>query len=111
MIYGAAVASAIAACGEADDTTSTDMTAGVMSSPLTDLFAVEALAAMNAGTFSAEDYASALLEKAEEWADLNAWLAFDPDNVIAAARVADNRRASGATLGPLHGLPLSLIHI
>ena len=106
MIYGAAVASAIAACGEADDTTSTDMTAGVMSSPLTDLFAVEALAAMNAGTFSAEDYASALLEKAEEWADLNAWLAFDPDNVIAAARVADNRRASGATLGPLHGLPV-----
>ena len=106
MIYGAAVASAIAACGEADDTTSTDMTADVMSSPLTDLFAVEALAAMNAGTFSAEDYASALLEKAEEWADLNAWLAFDPDNVIAAARVADNRRASGATLGPLHGLPV-----
>ena len=39
---------------------------------------------------------------------LNAFITLEPDKVRAAAREADQRRASGASLGPLHGVPLAL---
>ena len=39
---------------------------------------------------------------------LNAFIALEPDKVRAAAREADRKRASGASVGPLHGVPLAL---
>ena len=39
---------------------------------------------------------------------LNAFIALEPDKVRAAAREADQRRASSASIGPLHGVPLAL---
>jgi mandelamide amidase len=96
----AAVASTVAACGRTEDTGTT------MSKPLTDLSATEAVAAMREGGLSAESYVGALLERCNEASDLNAWISFEPDRVMEAARAADALRQSGATLGPLHGLPI-----
>jgi mandelamide amidase len=74
--------------------------------PLTDLDAVDAVAAMRSGEISAEDYARALLDRAEVLERLNAFRALDREMVLSAARTADRRRASGAPLGVLHGLPI-----
>jgi mandelamide amidase len=71
---------------------------------LTDLSAVEAAAAMRNGDFKAEDYASALLDRAAELRRLNAFRTLDREIVLEAARAADKKRASGAPLGTLHGL-------
>jgi Asp-tRNA(Asn)/Glu-tRNA(Gln) amidotransferase A subunit family amidase len=68
------------------------------------LSAVDAVAAMRSGRFAALDYAEALLARCADAADLNAFITIDPDEVRAAARAADARRAAGETLGPLHGL-------
>jgi mandelamide amidase len=70
--------------------------------------AVEAVAAMRGGSMSAEQYALALLEQCERWQALNAFITLDREQVLAAARAADERRKSGATLGPLHGLPIPI---
>ena len=88
IAYSAALASTVAACGREE---SDDSGVAVVGSakPMIDLTAVEALAAMNAGEFSAEEYASALLENAAEWEHLNAWISFEPEQVLAAARLAD----------------------
>jgi mandelamide amidase len=61
---------------------------------------------MRAGEIRAEEYAVALLDWAERWQDLNAFRALNPESVREAARMADQRRATGAALGALHGLPL-----
>lgn len=66
----------------------------------------EAVAAMREGRMRARDYAEALLGRAAECADLNAFLALDPDRVRAEADAADARVARGDDLGLLHGLPL-----
>jgi indoleacetamide hydrolase len=74
--------------------------------PLTDLNAVDAVAAMRNGDISAEDYARALLDRAGALNSLNAFRTLDRDIVLEAARAADERRATGARLGALHGLPI-----
>jgi mandelamide amidase len=73
---------------------------------LTALSATAAAAAMRNGDMTAEAYATALLERAEQWQHLNAFRVMDRDAVLAAARSADKARASGARLGLLHGLPV-----
>ncbi len=73
---------------------------------LTALSAAEAIAGMKTGDLDAKTYAEALLERAREKQDLNAFLALDPDRVLAAARQADAQRARGDTTGALHGLPI-----
>jgi mandelamide amidase len=73
---------------------------------LTQLSATAAVAAMRAGEIKAEDYADSLLDWAERWQDLNAFRSLHPESVREAARAADQRRATGAALGALHGLPL-----
>jgi mandelamide amidase len=73
---------------------------------LLELDAVDAIAAMRAGDLRSEDYARALLEQAQAHAKLNAFRTLDPDRVLAEAREADRRRASGTSLGRLHGLPI-----
>lgn len=73
---------------------------------LTELSAADAIAAMVRGDITAEDYAHALLDRSARLQALNAFRVLVPDAVLEAARAADTRRASGATLGPLHGLPI-----
>jgi mandelamide amidase len=75
-------------------------------SDLTDLSAVAAVAAMRNGDIRAETYARALLDRAEALQSLNAFRTLDREMVLEAARAADRRRASGAPLGTLHGLPM-----
>jgi mandelamide amidase len=75
---------------------------------LIELSAVDAVAAMQRGTLTAEEYASALLEQCERGKALKAFITLDGDQVLKAARVADQRRESGAKLGPLHGLPIPI---
>ncbi len=73
---------------------------------LTALTATEAVASMRRGEFSAESYANALLARARQCVDLNAFRTLEPDRVREAARAADQRRGTGAVLGPMHGLPI-----
>ncbi len=68
--------------------------------------AVDAVAAMKQGRFTALAYADALLARCADASDLNAFITLDPNMVRAGARAADARRAAGETLGPLHGLPI-----
>ncbi|MBS7701838.1 amidase family protein [Chelatococcus asaccharovorans] len=75
-------------------------------SGLTDLTATEAVAAMTRGDITAEAYAQALLERAAALPQLNAFRVLDGDLVREAARDADRKRAAGAKLGQLHGLPI-----
>jgi mandelamide amidase len=73
---------------------------------LLELSAVEAVRAMTAGELTAERYAGALLERCAQMKDLNAFITLDPLRVLEQARNADLKRASGAKVGPLHGLPI-----
>jgi indoleacetamide hydrolase len=75
---------------------------------LHDLGVAEAANAIRSGDVKAEALADALLARAAAHASLNAFIALDADKVRAAARAADQRRATGAALGPLHGVPLAL---
>lgn len=75
-------------------------------SGLTDLTATEAVAAMRRGDITAEAYALALLDRATALSQLNAFRVLDGDILLEAARDADRKRASGARLGELHGLPI-----
>ena len=75
---------------------------------LVELGAVEAVAALRAGELTAETYAKALLGRCEAGKPLNAFITLEPARVLEAAREADRRRSSGATLGDLHGLPIPI---
>ncbi|WP_175744617.1 amidase family protein [Burkholderia ambifaria] len=70
------------------------------------LGAVEAVAAMQSGDFTAERYATTLLEQVDRWSVLNAFRMLDRDAVLQAARAADVQRSQGGVLGRLHGLPI-----
>src|ERR671933_418685 len=73
---------------------------------LNGLSAAAACDAMRKGDLKAEDCAAALLPRCEAGKRLNAFISLDPAKTLEAAREADRRRASGAFLGPLHGLPV-----
>ena len=72
------------------------------------LTAVELIAGFGTGDLSVEACAAALLDRVDGHAGLNAFIRADRDQVLEGARAADARRASGAELGPLHGLPIVL---
>ena len=74
--------------------------------PLIGLSAVQAVERMRRGELTAERYAGALLARCAAERALNAFISFEPARVLEAARAADRRRASGAALGALHGLPV-----
>jgi Asp-tRNA(Asn)/Glu-tRNA(Gln) amidotransferase A subunit family amidase len=78
------------------------------SASLLELSAVNAVTAMQRGSLTAERYALALLEQCERGKALNAFITLDRERVRADARAADQRRKSGAKLGPLHGLPIPI---
>jgi indoleacetamide hydrolase len=73
---------------------------------LLDLSAVNAVDAMRTGALTAERYAETLLERCARLKALNAFITLEPSLVLEQAREADRRRANGAPLGPLHGLPI-----
>lgn len=67
----------------------------------------QAVRAISGGDFSAENYAEALLQRARELSDINAFITIDEEAVVAAAREADRARSAGIT-GPLLGVPLGV---
>jgi indoleacetamide hydrolase len=73
---------------------------------LLELSAVAAVAAMKKGELKAEDYARALLDRAQSLEHLNAFRTLNRELVLEAARRADKARAAGRTLGAMHGLPI-----
>jgi mandelamide amidase len=79
---------------------------GPAANHIASLSAVEALEAMETGSLTSEQYVDVLIERIFLQEELNAVISIDPEQVRAAARAADAMRASGAVLGPLHGLPI-----
>lgn len=75
---------------------------------LTDLTATQAVTALRNGELKAEDYAQALLNRAEKLRGLNAFITLRAQDVLQAARAADELRARGGQLGLLHGLPIAV---
>jgi mandelamide amidase len=83
--------------------------AGAATPPtLTELTVVQAAAALRAGDLTAESYVTALLTRCRALEGLKAFTTLDEAQALEAARAADKRRAGGAALGPLHGVPLVL---
>lgn len=70
------------------------------------LTARQALKAMNHGLVTSREYVDILIERIEAYPEINAVIAADFDAVRAAADRADEMRADGEPLGPLHGLPV-----
>jgi mercuric transport protein len=63
------------------------------------LSATDAHAALLSGAFSAVDYVSALLERAQQADEhLHAFLCLSPERALRSARRADRRRASGQNM-------------
>jgi mandelamide amidase len=75
-------------------------------SALTELSAVQAVAAMTRGELSAEAYAAALLRRCEDERALNAFITLEPERVREAARQRDGERRTSRRVGPLFGLPI-----
>ena len=68
----------------------------------------EAADAVAAGTTTARDLVEACLDRCDRLEPmLNAFVAIDRDGARAAADRADQQRARGDRLGPLHGVPLA----
>jgi Asp-tRNA(Asn)/Glu-tRNA(Gln) amidotransferase A subunit family amidase len=74
---------------------------------LHDLSLTAVLAGLDAGDFTSEELARALLARAGRWADLNAFIALDGDAVLSAAQASDARRRGGEK-APLLGAPLAI---
>jgi mandelamide amidase len=75
---------------------------------LTELTVVQAVEALRAGDLTAEAYVTALLSRCHALEELKAFTTLDDAQALEAARAADKKRAGGAALAPLHGLPLAL---
>lgn len=65
-------------------------------------------AKLESGEASAVSLAKSALERAEETKELNAFITVLGDRALEKAEAADKRRASGAVLGPLDGLPIAV---
>jgi Amidase len=102
FVLAAAVASSASGCRQrTPDKAAT-------SAGLLEMSAVDAVAATKSGSLAAERYALVLLEQCERGKASNAFITLDRERVLAAARAADQRRRTGAELGPLHGLPIPI---
>ena len=74
--------------------------------PILELSATEAVAAMQKGEMTAEDYAARLIGRAEALESLNAFRTLNRALALEAARNLDKQRSSGVPAGLLHGLPI-----
>lgn len=79
---------------------------GAGAQELTELSATEAAARIRAGTLKSEDLVRALVDVIERKRDLNAFITFDRERALAAARKADGLAARKSFAGPLHGVPI-----
>ena len=69
---------------------------------------VEAAQAIAAAEVSSVEVTRACIARIEQHADaLNCFISFEPELALQAAKEADQRRADGERLGPLHGVPLA----
>ena len=76
---------------------------------LNELSVVEAAAQIREGTVSPVALAEALLAQIDALdGDLQAWVTIDRDAVLATARQREAEVQSGASLGPIHGVPVGL---
>src|SRR5262245_11506339 len=73
---------------------------------LRELSAVEAAKLIRAGKLKSEDLVNALADQIENKKDLDAFISFDREAAIKAARAADADAAKGKFKGPLHGVPI-----
>ena len=73
-----------------------------------ELTLVEVRDALAAGEASAVEVTEAALARAERFAGHNLFITALPENAMLAAAAADRARASGAPLGPLHGVPITV---
>ena len=61
------------------------------------------------GVVSSEELVQGCLARiAEVDAQVQAWAFLEPDYALAQARAADERRLSGQSIGPLHGVPIGI---
>jgi Asp-tRNA(Asn)/Glu-tRNA(Gln) amidotransferase A subunit family amidase len=76
---------------------------------LIDLTASAAAAEIARGALSAEDYSRACLDRIEAIdGEVKAFVHLDREHVFAQARALDERRAQGAPIGSLHGVPVAI---
>ena len=80
-----------------------------MDQSLINITAIEAAERIANGDISAEEYTSACLDQIAEVDDrVRAFVHIDPQEALAQARVLDERRRNGMSLGPLHGIPVAI---
>ena len=77
-------------------------------SDLTDLGIVAIRDGVRAGSFSAREVADAFIEAIDQAKVLNAFLVETPDHARAAAKAADDARATGEVPKPLAGVPIGM---
>ena len=79
-----------------------------MTTELTHLSLAQVAAAIRSGETSSREVTEACIERIERLqGTLNGFISFDPDGAREQAAQADQRLASGAPVGPLHGVPLA----
>lgn len=77
--------------------------------PLNLLSATQAAQGIRAGLFSSEDLVQACSEQiSRREPEVQAWTFFDPQHARRQAQRADQWRAAGKPLGPLHGVPVGI---
>ena len=79
-----------------------------LTSSLHELSISAAADAIRSGWISSTDYATALLKRANDLADLRAFITLDETTILDAAKQADLKQKAGERLGPLHGVPIAI---
>jgi Asp-tRNA(Asn)/Glu-tRNA(Gln) amidotransferase A subunit family amidase len=99
------VLSMLTAC---QDSSSVNESSPLSDSELRSMTAQEILPSLKSGEISVSGYMEALLDQTAKYNDaLNAFITIDPKAVREQAKAADEKRESGAALGPLFGIPVS----
>ena len=79
-----------------------------MAGELTNLTIAQAGEGLAAGEFTARELTQAHLDAMAAARDLNVYTAETPDQALAMADAADDRRAQGKARGPLDGMPIAI---
>jgi len=73
------------------------------------LTANQAAQGIRDGLFSSENLVTACIEQIQaREPEVQAWAYFDPEHALVQAKRADESRAAGKALGPLHGVPVGI---